>query len=117
MRIFVYGTLKRGGRLHGHLRHLGAKYLRDTRIAGFALYKLCWYPGIVPADRRIVKGEIYEVRDSALATLDAVEGAPDLFKRVTLDFNDGPVQTYVYNKLLPENAEYIPSGEWDVNHA
>jgi gamma-glutamylcyclotransferase (GGCT)/AIG2-like uncharacterized protein YtfP len=82
-RLFIYGTLKRGGRNHAHLA--GQKFLGEARIApGYTLYSLGSYPGMVTqaTDRKGVIGEIWAVDATALLRLDAFEGVSDgLYRR------------------------------------
>ncbi len=73
-RIFVYGTLKRGGSNHGWLR--GQKFIAEARTQPqFRLFDLGGYPGLV-ADAQnglAVEGEVWEVDAAALARLDELE--------------------------------------------
>ncbi len=82
-RIFVYGTLKRGCRNHHHLA--GQKFVGAARtVAGFTLFDLGGYPGLVPqaADPNGVGGEIWSVDAEALRRLDAFEGVHEgLYRR------------------------------------
>jgi gamma-glutamylaminecyclotransferase len=82
-RLFIYGTLKRGGSNHAHLA--GQKFLGEARTApGYTLYSLGSYPGMVAqaTDRKGVIGEIWAVDKTALLRLDAFEGVPDgLYRR------------------------------------
>lgn len=114
-RVFVYGTLKEGGRLHGNIQGLDGKLLRKVTLSGFDLYRVSWFPGIVKGKGN-VEGELYEFadQDATLHHLDHVEGAPFLFKRETVRFDDGPAEVYVYNRFLGENAEKIETGVWPI---
>src|SRR5207248_3399857 len=79
-RLFVYGTLKRGGCRHRLLA--GQRFLGETRTRPrYALFDLGAYPGLVPeAEGESVHGELYEVDAGLLAVLDEEEGAPELFR-------------------------------------
>lgn len=92
-RLFVYGTLRRGQPAHhlmGAARFLGA--CRTT--PAWRVLDLGEYPGLVPGDTAVA-GELYEVDDETLATLDEYEGCPTLFVRVDVELDDGSVaQTY-----------------------
>lgn len=79
VRLFVYGSLKRGGAHHEELR--GARFLGEARTApGFTLVRLGAYLALVPtADTKSdaatsVPGEVFEVPADLLAALDAFEG-------------------------------------------
>lgn len=132
MFVFVYGTLKRSGRLHANLERIHAEYVGDAIIMA-ELYSLGWYPGIKshrdgipspfeegPYNSEAVRGELFLLRDeSSLKTLDAVEGAPHLFERRLVDAwtENGPfaqkVWTYFYQGAVKER-DRIASGVWSV---
>lgn len=105
-KIFVYGTLKRGGSNHPLLT--GQHFLGETRTAGgYQLYSLGEYPAMVrSADvRHDVTGEVWAVDAACLTKLDALEGiAEGLYERVPIKlappFADRSVQTYLYLRSL-----------------
>ncbi|SRR5579885_1562932 len=111
--LFVYGTLKRGGR--------GSRWLAGQRFVGeaatepkYRLYDLGSYPGLVRdgANGLAVKGELWEVDDACLAELDDYEYAPELYtrERVEVAGAAGPVETFFYNKAIPPKAR--SGGSW-----
>ena len=71
-RVFVYGTLRRGG--SNHFRMAGAEFISCGTIAG-RMYRIDWYPGLVldPAGDE-VHGEVYVVGPDLLSVLDIFEG-------------------------------------------
>ena len=76
MRVFVYGTLQRGRRLHGHL--VGQHFVANAAtLPDYVLFKVDWYPGLVdapsPGAGNSVRGEVWEIDDATLAVLDEVE--------------------------------------------
>jgi gamma-glutamylcyclotransferase (GGCT)/AIG2-like uncharacterized protein YtfP len=75
-RLFVYGTLRRGFRLHHHLAGLGAVFEVDAKVVG-ELFDLGSYPGATPTkdNRKWVSGELFQLRHAAadLKILDQVE--------------------------------------------
>jgi gamma-glutamylcyclotransferase (GGCT)/AIG2-like uncharacterized protein YtfP len=105
-RLFVYGTLKRGGENHVHLT--GQRFVGNAATPpGFTLYGLNGFPGMVrAADAPAgVTGELWEVDADCLRTLDILEGtAEKLYERVPIallpPFADLPVQTYLYLRSL-----------------
>lgn len=74
--LFVYGTLRKGGRQHALLAR-GADFVGHAQFQG-RLYRVASYPGAVPSHepRDIVHGEVYRLRDSSrlIAELDRYEG-------------------------------------------
>ncbi|MCA1963633.1 MAG: gamma-glutamylcyclotransferase [Prosthecobacter sp.] len=78
MKIFVYGTLKRGGSNHGWMR--GQHFLTEAATAPcYRLYDLGGYPGMVldEAAGISIQGEIWEVDAEGLARLDVLEDVAD----------------------------------------
>src|SRR5262249_48766841 len=106
--LFVYGTLKRGGRRH----HL----LANQEILGAActlpIYKLydCGNHPCLVEDRaggRAVQGEVWRVSETVLARLDAYEDVPQLFQRraICLAEWSEPVIAYLYQGPLAGLAD------------
>jgi gamma-glutamylaminecyclotransferase len=101
-RVFVYGTLKRGGDNHHYLAYQQFLGVAQTP-PGYTLYSLGDYPGMVraPDDTAGVIGELWAVDDACLKELDLLEGvAEGLYERVTIPlpapFDGQPVETYLY---------------------
>lgn len=88
-RLFVYGTLRRGLRLHHHLARLGASFEMEAKVAGI-LFDLGSYPGARPASGKgnWVRGELFLLRhaEDDLKHLDRVEDI---------------------NRAAPERSEYV----------
>ena len=74
--LFVYGTLRRGLRLHHHLERLGACFQAEAKVAA-ELFDLGTYPGACPAsgNGKWVSGELFLLADPSrdLEVLDEVE--------------------------------------------
>jgi len=104
--VFVYGTLKRGACNHSYLA--GQRFVGETSsVPGFTLYALTGYPGLVcdPLDEEGVCGELWEVDETALQGLDALEGLEEgLYRRGPIpllgDFSGLEVETYYYLRSL-----------------
>lgn len=74
-RLFVYGTLKRGGSNHGYLER--QEFIGQAMTEPlYRLYDLGGYPGMVSdaANGRSVSGEVWDVDEACLAVLDVLEG-------------------------------------------
>jgi len=78
IRLFVYGTLKRGHIRH-ELLHLASYLGQGTTVQPYRLLDCGGYPGLVEGSEehayRVV-GEVYEIPASELSGLDAYEGVP-----------------------------------------
>ena len=112
IRLFVYGTLKRGGveaaRLAGAMFEGPA-----TTATGFALYDLVEYPALVAALDGVVQGEVYRVTLEQLAELDGYEGYPDLFHRELVLLADGSqAEAYLMPARAVAGRSRIASGVW-----
>lgn len=84
IRVFVYGTLKRGRSNHGVLAK--AEFLGRCKLPGrHTMVDLRYYPGMVfnpkATEDTYVLGEVYRVSKEQLDTLDIIEGHPDYYVR------------------------------------
>ncbi len=86
-RLFVYGTLKRGGR-NVHLMSGGECRGVAATAPRYALVELVGHPGLVPGDLA-VRGEVWDVPPPTLARLDEFEGVPHPFDRRPVTLADG----------------------------
>lgn len=116
MRIFVYGTLKRGCSNHAHLS--GQQFVREAVTAPrYRLVDCGGYPGMVPAEDAgtSVKGEVWEVDERGLEVLDLLEDvAVGLYavERVSLLGGDAAEDVYTY--IYKWSVEGLPDvgSEW-----
>lgn len=112
MKLFVYGTLRRGERAHGLLR--GAPFVAQATTAPrFMLVEMPGdYPALTEGGCSAVVGEIYSVDDGLLRELDPYEDVPELYLRVLQQIGDHACWLYL---LRPEHARgrpVIASGDW-----
>ena len=84
--VFIYGTLRRGGRLHSWMRH--SEFIGEAVLTGAKLYDLGNdVPGIYPGEG-CVKGELFTVTDPHFEDLLYLEnGYVDT--PVTVEMNGG----------------------------
>ncbi len=99
MKIFAYGTLKRGGVLHKHMQ--GAKYIKKKRISGYVLYLALneTYPLLYHTGKKkdVVVGEVWKINKKIKKKLDEHE------------------EGYVLKKMLKSGfLTYYP--EFDITH-
>ena len=116
--LFVYGTLKTGGRYHcllenGNVRFRGKAVTREK----FIMYERDGIP-YVSRKRSLsrIEGEVYEVDEETLICLDDLEGHPRWYKReeVDVELDDGNfTRAFLY---FNENEEgrVISSGNFPV---
>ena len=120
--LFVYGTLRRGLRLHHHLQ--GAVYLGEARIAG-SLYDIGTYPGlVVNPSPGWVSGELFKVDEEMIQSLDAVEEynpeepeRSEYLRRVVTVWTPTGVPmkavTYIFNRDV-QGFVFIDSGDYKL---
>lgn len=114
--IFIYGTLRRGGRAHHLMR--GAEFQSKGSITG-RLVHVDQFPGLIPCDDQRVLGDLYLVNDQLLDELDQYEGCfsspPHYLREETkVLLENGEVTlafVYVFQQLKPEHEE-IENGDW-----
>lgn len=114
--VFVYGTLKRGGRLNSHMSPEHAEFVGDgTLDENHSLYvpegnNGGWFPMLMEEPTALkCKGEVFLISEQLLSTLDRVEGTPRLYKRKEVEVTLGNGETvnaftYVYNNQLPQGV-------------
>jgi gamma-glutamylcyclotransferase (GGCT)/AIG2-like uncharacterized protein YtfP len=101
MIVFVYGSLKKGKKLHYYLKN--AKFLGEAFTCEkypMILSKSGWYPYLIEKKGvgYHVKGELYETSPKLLKILDRVEEAPHYYyrKKICVKLNDKKLKAWVY---------------------
>jgi gamma-glutamylcyclotransferase (GGCT)/AIG2-like uncharacterized protein YtfP len=117
MKIFVYGTLKKGGILHKHMGE--AKYIRKRKIHGYVLYLSPdeTYPLLYHTGEKgdVVVGELWKINKKIKRQLDKHEDGYVLKKMLKL-----PFVTYYPNFDIKHECRKIPrnkSGKYEFNVA
>ena len=117
--VFVYGTLRRGGR-NDIARYRPAPVFVGMAVVSGTLLDLETYPGVVLGGCGRVHGEVYRITPSVEAELGVLEEvAPDgsgeyLRKQVQVHVAGADLACLVY-ELHPSRAagrEVIASGDW-----
>jgi gamma-glutamylcyclotransferase (GGCT)/AIG2-like uncharacterized protein YtfP len=108
VRVFVYGTLKRGQSNHGLLineQYIGA----DCITMNGRMIDLGAFPGVVrdQQDEGTIRGEVYEVCEDTLNALDWLEGHPTFYRRDKYKTATG-IRCWMYT--LPDAASYDRCG-------
>ena len=119
MKVFVYGTLRKGYGNH----HL----LRDANFLGEAQVKATMYlMGYIPYvslnnDTNTVHGEVYKIDEDILRRLDQLEGYypsqpnTSFYNRSVIKTIDGH-EAYIYHIEYKEEKEQykVSSGDWKI---
>ena len=119
--LFVYGTLKKGQRLHeAYLVDEDAVKVAEGYIDGYELYviEVADLPFVIPANEKRVYGEVYVVGPELLQRLDVLEGGylrEETEFVATSDRGGGSsyrVEVYVWNSAVGPAAKYVESGNY-----
>jgi gamma-glutamylcyclotransferase (GGCT)/AIG2-like uncharacterized protein YtfP len=123
--VFVYGTLRRGGRNDINRLAPAPRYVGMGEVKG-VLYHLDWYPGLTLGGEEAVTvvGEVYEIGEALEAVLDGIEGIvesadSEYFKReVPVEVQGRPVQCLLYevNPARVRGKARIGHGDWILFH-
>ena len=110
MKIFAYGTLKKGGILHKHMK--AAKFIREKKIFGYVLYlspdetyPLLYYTG---NNEDVVVGELWKIDKEMKAELDSHEEGYVLKKLLK-----SPIMTYYPDFDIKHLCKKIPKNKRD----
>lgn len=123
--VFVYGTLRRGGRNDINRLRPAPQYVGMGEVRG-VLYHLDWYPGLKLGGEEAVTvvGEIYRIAPQLEAVLDGIEeivpGADsEYFKReVEVATPQGALTCLLYeiNPARVVGRQAIGHGDWILFH-
>lgn len=85
--LFVYGSLKKGGWANSRL--LNQKFIGTAKTTkNYKLYAGASYPMLVEEEDSNkaleIEGELYEIDEDLIPSLDRFEGVPSLYKRAHL---------------------------------
>ena len=96
IKVFVYGSLKRGGNVRGMQFFQDAIHIgQATTTAGiYDMLDLGAFPGVVFDGQHDITGEVYIVDENILAQLDAIEGYPDFYDRTEVETTEGKAFMY-----------------------
>jgi gamma-glutamylcyclotransferase (GGCT)/AIG2-like uncharacterized protein YtfP len=123
--VFVYGTLRRGGRNDINRLRPAPQYVGMGEVHG-VLYHIDWYPGLTLGGEEAVTvvGEVYRIGPELEATLDGIEqivpgGDSEYFKREVDVLIAGAAHTclvYEINPARVRGRQVIGHGDWIVFH-
>lgn len=96
MKVLVYGSLKKGGWLHGYLED--SKQLEDREVEGFGMKSMGRFPAAYKKEGERILCEEYEIDADTLQNLDYAEGYPHFYNRTQVG------ESWLYY-LEPEEVE------------
>jgi gamma-glutamylaminecyclotransferase len=112
VRLFVYGSLKRGFEHHAELAGAELEGPVDT-APDYRMVLQGAYPALARGGVRSVRGELYRVRSELLVRLDWFEGCPELYRRETIVLADGSTAfAYLIDEQQAEHCTDLGDGEW-----
>jgi gamma-glutamylcyclotransferase (GGCT)/AIG2-like uncharacterized protein YtfP len=124
--VFVYGTLRRGGRNDINRLLPAPAYVGMGEVRG-TLYRIDWYPGLTLGGEEAVSvvGEVYRITPGLEAVLDAIERVEpgdhsEYFKReVDIAVAGRTIHCLVYeiNPAHARGREVIGHGDWILFHS
>ena len=120
MRLFVYGSLKKGYSAHDRfISQWNPTFLGSVRTTPeYHIYQISWFPGMV-IDNLVegdgVEGEVYDIDEECLQAMDMYEGCSGntgLFRREEITLQDGTKAiAYLYNQTF-SSKNRIENGVW-----
>ena len=115
MKLFTYGTLMKGECRHDILAD--AEYLGDAILHDYCLQEIGSFPGAVPKEGYEVFGEVYEIPEELITTLDWIEGEGYLYKRKTVEVElNGTEADVLFYEFLKDDGRYeikMKKGKWN----
>ena len=98
MKLFTYGTLKKG-HYNNYLLN-GAEYLGSSKIKGYQCINSPGFPYAIKAkdDSSIIIGDVFEIERHHLSTTDRLEGYPIHYNRSEVETDYGTAWIYYITK-------------------
>lgn len=106
MKIFTYGTLKRGH--HNNVILMNAQFLEERVVKGFKLLD-SGFPVAMPDPTGAIKGDLFDIGDDmiTLQRLDRLEAEGRMYLRTKIDDFEMYVGNPPYWKNLEDEIEQI----------
>jgi gamma-glutamylcyclotransferase (GGCT)/AIG2-like uncharacterized protein YtfP len=118
--LFVYGTLKQGGRNNGLIAEATPLGSAIT-VEDYTLFIVKNKPVVTKRPVTKIKGEVYSVTDVMLTLVDRFQGHPRINKRelVQVKLEDGSaIEAWLYFHVQPlRDSVLIESGEYTEQKA
>ena len=91
-KVFVYGTLMKEEYNHPLIEN--SKFIKRAFVEGYDMYDMGFYPAIISGEG-IIPGELYEVAENDIDSLDQLEGEGSLYIRKCEICSDNSL-AYIY---------------------
>jgi gamma-glutamylcyclotransferase (GGCT)/AIG2-like uncharacterized protein YtfP len=115
-RVFVYGTLKSGEANNPLLTDNDAEKLGDFDLVGpYRMFSLGGYPGVCRVTGigdATIKGEVWEVSEECLHSLDLLEGHPEYYARSKIPTDYKNAWIYLLPQHYREQFPEVEEGDW-----
>ena len=107
MKVFVYGSLKRGNNVRGmHFFQDAVRVGQAQTTAGiYSMLDLGSFPGVILDGQQDINGEVYVIDELILSQLDAIEGYPDFYDRTEVDTTEGKAMMYFLPNEFAEDYD------------
>lgn len=123
--VFVYGTLRRGGRNDINRLQPSPRYVGMGEVQG-SLYHIDWYPGLTLGGQEAVTviGEVYEITPQLEAVLDEIEqivpgeDSEYIKRELPIEVDGRPLTCLVY-EINPARVRHLKPtghGDWFLFH-
>ena len=113
MKVFVYGTLRKGD--YNHIFLENSKFIKTVRTKPeWIFYDLGGFPAAVEGGDISILGELYEVDEYTLSKLDMLESHPEFYVRRKIILEDNEeVYAYIMRAAQCRGCTQIKSGDWN----
>ena len=118
MKVFVYGTLKKGFGNNSLMESAEAKFICETTTKKeyylvsygipYVVKETKEYPRSIRKMKGKIKGELYEIPEKNIGIIDDLEGHPNWYRRELVELENGE-KAYLYfmDLDLEENKENL----------
>jgi len=118
MKLFVYGTLRKGDSRSFLLDDIDeCKFIKYIHTAPqYTLVSLAAFPALLEKGDTKVMGELWEIDERTKRHLDVIEGVPTLYMDKEIVLEDGTT-AIAYVQEFDRGYPIIESGDWFTHKA
>ena len=114
VRLAVYGTLRKSFGNNYLLKN--SEFLGERALTlPFKMVDLGSFPGLTPDDKfNTIIVEVFNVSETLLMSrIDALEGHPNFYTRISIDIDNKPTYIYVLTQDRWKHYHKVESGDWN----